>query len=635
MSPWAFRLLLVLSSFASSMLLTSTPAQAAPYDGTIVKQGQNTADPASWLVVGGQRYWIPDGGIFNCLRSSGVPGPYYLSNADLDARPDQAGQHAACGAVNDPRGSFDVVESRAVGSISLRGWATDPNVRTRSLNIHVYVGGPAGSGAAGYDLGPARAYRPDVGAAFAGDGNYHGFDTTITTNRTGSQQVCAYGINAGPGNNVLLGCRTVTIAAPSDNAIVKQGQNLADPASWLVVGGQRYWVPDGAVFNCLQGSGVPGPYYLSNADLDARPDQAGQHAACGAGNDPRGQLGGVGSPSSGSISVRGWATDPNVRTRSLSIHVYVGGQAGSGAAGYDIGAAQAYRPDVGAAFPGDGNYHGFDTTITTDRTGSQPVCAYAINAGPGNNVLLGCKTVTIAAAGEPLGTAFGAPCGGITVLAIPGSNETNEAAGQDVARGVLANITRHFADPSIRTHYLGYPAQLLPYGESRGKGYQAAWSTVDYYGKQCPHTKFAFIGYSQGAHIAGDLASSIGKHGSPVSVDRLRSVRLLADPARDANFTPIVGMAPGGYGLSGFYGGLEPFDRSDFGLAAARVTEYCAAVDYVCNSSDTTLALLAVFQASTHTTYNTRLVPGTNKTFTERMTDDLVQDIVNLNAGTY
>ncbi len=332
-------------------------------------------------MVGRQRYWIPDGGIFNCLRGSGVPGPYYLSNAELDARPDQRGQHAACGPGNNPRGHFDGVGSPSPGAISVRGWATDPNVRTRSLSIHVYVGGQAGSGAAGYDVGAARTYRPDVGAAFPGDGNYHGFDTTITTNQTGTQQVCAYAINAGPGSNVLLGCKTVTITAPLPpfasvaSAIVKQGQNPGDPTSWLMVGGQRYWIPDGGIFNCLRGSGVPGPYYLSNTDLDARPDQSGQHAACGAGNDPRGSFDVAESRAAGWISLRGWATDPNVRTRSLNIHVYVGGPAGSGAAGYDIGAARAYRPDVGAAFPGDGNYHGFDTTIATDRTGSQQVCA--------------------------------------------------------------------------------------------------------------------------------------------------------------------------------------------------------------------------------------------------------------------
>jgi hypothetical protein len=327
-----------------------------------------------------------------------------------------------------------------------------------------------------------------------------------------------------------------------------------------------------------------------------------------------------------------------VRTRSLSIHVYVGGPAGSGAAGYDIGVDRAYRPDVGAAFPGDGNYHGFDSVISTNRTGSQQVCAYAINAGPGNNVLLGCKTVTIGGSGEPIGTAFGASCAALTLVAIPGSNETNEAAGMDVAKGVLSQVTasatQHLG-PSVRPHFLGYPAQLFPYGDSRKHGYQAAWSTVAYYGKQCPDTEFVLTGYSQGAHIAGDLAATIGKEGTPVSADRVRSVRLLADPARDGNFPSLVGMKPGGYGLTGYYGGLEISDRGYFGTLNDRVTEYCSAGDFVCNSSEETALTLAVFRARTHTSYHQLMVPGTNQTFTQRISDDIMQEILNPNKITY
>jgi len=74
------------------------------------------------------------------------------------------------------------------------------------------VGGQAGTpGAQGFDLGPARSYRPDVNSAYPGDGNYHGFDATISTSKSGNQQVCAYAINVGPGANVLLACRNVFI----------------------------------------------------------------------------------------------------------------------------------------------------------------------------------------------------------------------------------------------------------------------------------------------------------------------------------------------------------------------------------------------------------------------------------------
>jgi surface antigen len=66
-----------------------------------------------------------------------------------------------------------------------------------------------------------------------------------------------------------------------------------------------------------------------------------------------------------------------------------------------------YRPDVNAVYPGFGNYHGFDRTISTARFGPQEVCAYAINVGPGSNVLLGCTTVTLRA---PLPSGIATQC---------------------------------------------------------------------------------------------------------------------------------------------------------------------------------------------------------------------------------
>ena len=402
-TTWGRRIAIVtilMATIACLEVSGSATASATPWDNAIVKQGARPSDGTSWLLIQGQRYWIPDGGTYQCLQASGVPGPYYLSDAELNSLPDQAGQRASCGAGNSPRGSFDDAQSAYANRLQVRGWATDPNVRTRSISIHLYVGGQAGTpGAQGFDLGPARSYRPDVNSAYPGDGNYHGFDATISTSKSGNQQVCAYAINVGPGANVLLACRNVYVLEPlttASTAIVRQGARPSDGTSWLLIQGQRYWIPDGGTYQCLQASGVPGPYYLSDAELNSLPDQAGQRASCGAGNSPRGSFDDAQSAYANRLQVRGWATDPNVRTRSISIHLYVGGQAGTpGAQGFDLGPARSYRPDVNSAYPGDGNYHGFDATISTSKSGNQQVCAYAINVGPGANVLLACRNVFI------------------------------------------------------------------------------------------------------------------------------------------------------------------------------------------------------------------------------------------------
>ena len=120
-------------------------------------------------------------------------------------------------ALSDPVGAYDSLSTPTAGTIRVTGWAYDPDAKTTALDIHAYVGGPAGSGAEGHDLGYANAYRPDVAAAFPGVGANQGIDKTFTTDRLGNQPVYLYAINAGgtAGNNVFLGVKNVTIANPS------------------------------------------------------------------------------------------------------------------------------------------------------------------------------------------------------------------------------------------------------------------------------------------------------------------------------------------------------------------------------------------------------------------------------------
>jgi hypothetical protein len=110
----------------------------------------------------------------------------------------------------------------------------------------------------------------------------------------------------------------------------------------------------------------------------------------------------------GTFRVAGWAIDPDT-SQSIEVHVYVG------TAGTAL-KANLSRADVGAAYPDKGPLHGFDSTVLVSATGPNEICAYAINVGPGGNVLLGCRTVT-AMSGSPVGKLSGATgqAGGITV----------------------------------------------------------------------------------------------------------------------------------------------------------------------------------------------------------------------------
>ncbi len=112
--------------------------------------------------------------------------------------------------------------------------------------------------------------------------------------------------------------------------------------------------------------------------------------------DPIGLLDLAGSPEPGQLRVKGWAFDPNRPLQPVAIRLFIGGRAGSAnALEYELGPAIAQRPDIVAEYPQAGPAHGFDVSLTTIKSGPQPVCVYAVNVGRGSDRLLTCKTVHI------------------------------------------------------------------------------------------------------------------------------------------------------------------------------------------------------------------------------------------------
>jgi len=103
-----------------------------------------------------------------------------------------------------PKGYVDV---RGVyggeGCINIEGWAFDYDVPTKNLEVHVYIGGPAGSpNAQGFSV-IANKYRPDVHTAYW-KGEYHGFEETIFTSKRGWQPVYFYAIDGNAEGNEWL-----------------------------------------------------------------------------------------------------------------------------------------------------------------------------------------------------------------------------------------------------------------------------------------------------------------------------------------------------------------------------------------------------------------------------------------------
>jgi hypothetical protein len=275
--------------------------------------------------------WIDANGNFYYYTFGSTPVKHVQSNINnktLDSHPFgsyQARRYNNLAPDNaSPIGVLDSATSNSAGTITVTGWAFDPDVPTTNVGIHVYVGGPAGSGAAGYNVGVTSVSRPDVKNVYPQTGTTSGFTATVTA-PGGSIPVYVYAIDANGGDNTLLSARTVAVANPN----------------------------------------------------------------------PEGVFDSVTSPAAGKIKVQGWAFDRSNPATKIHIHVYVGGAAGSGAPGYDIGATSVARPDVAKAVAGAGPTTGFNQNVSGTKGTSTTVYVYAINVGVGTNTFLGSRQVFV------------------------------------------------------------------------------------------------------------------------------------------------------------------------------------------------------------------------------------------------
>jgi hypothetical protein len=105
--------------------------------------------------------------------------------------------------------------------------------------------------------------------------------------------------------------------------------------------------------------------------------------------NPVGAFDGVSARFDGGWVVSGWATDGDTPGQSVEVRLYLGDSFVTSARTGDA------RPDVAGVVPGAGPSTGWHTSVSSFTLyvlgHGNPLCAYAINAGAGANVLLGCK----------------------------------------------------------------------------------------------------------------------------------------------------------------------------------------------------------------------------------------------------
>lgn len=369
-----------------------------------------------------------------------------------------------------PIGSLDLVAPAGPEAVRVAGWALDPDT-SESIPVHVYADDRGTAISAGNP-------RPDVGAAFPGYGDFHGFDAMVPA-AAGSRNVCAYGINTRGGSNQGIGCKRVTVTGQPVGAIdwVMARPGEISIGGWVTVP----YMSDARATISVDGSVV--------AELDrtvVRPDvQAafpiadlgsgfvgtvsvggGAHRVCltagGAALDrvacrtvtvptgsPVGSLDVV-STGPGSVTVAGWAFDPDTAA-AIPVHVYVA------AIGTAL-TADLPRADVGAVYPLYGPNHGFRATLPAG--GRTQVCAYGINVGNGANVLLGCRTVSVPS-GPPFGVVDSVrrTAGGIAIQGWAIDPDTPSSIPVHVYVGSLGYaLSADQARPDVGNAYPGYGA---------------------------------------------------------------------------------------------------------------------------------------------------------------------------------
>lgn len=253
-----------------------------------------------------------------------------------------------------------------------------------------------------------------------------------------------------------------------------------------------------------------------------------------------------------------------------------------------------------------------------------------------------------------------AHCPDVQLLSIPGTWESSvndDPHNPSVnPNALLLNVTRplsqQFGGDRAEIYTLPYPAQFqrpggppeLTYDDSRAAGTAAAREVLSGMHSECFLTSYILVGFSQGAVIAGDIASEIGNGNGPVPAENVLGVALVADGRRDPDSAPTVGPSVQGVGLEVALQGF-PFipgatltgkRNGGFGDLSDRTVQICAPNDGICDAPMLTDLLGAVHRLlhdyaqnpAQHAEYHNFVIDENGATTTQWLTQ-WAADLIN------
>ena len=215
--------------------------------------------------------------------------------------------------------------------------------------------------------------------------------------------------------------------------------------------------------------------------------------------------------------------------------------------------------------------------------------------------------------GKPRPEFQDASCPDVQLMSIPGTWESSPQLDPfnpvQFPIALLLNVSNpireQFGTERVEIYTVPYTAQFhnplsadgqMNYNDSREEGMRNTVKAMTDMNNRCPLTSYVLVGFSQGAVIAGDIASDVGNGRGPVDADLVLGVTLIADGRRQAGAGQDVGPNPPGQGaeitlhevpMLGEMGLTMSGPRpGGFGLLNDRTNEICGTGDLICSAPD-------------------------------------------------
>lgn len=227
-----------------------------------------------------------------------------------------------------------------------------------------------------------------------------------------------------------------------------------------------------------------------------------------------------------------------------------------------------------------------DTQLTTSVTECRDMVTISV-AGRNDTPVEGTTRMLVDANGNPLPAAM---------------------AGDHNSRWVdpVVNAPADDVDPgSYAAVYIAYPANMATYEDAVNKGVENTRQVMQEISAACPDTKFAIVGYSEGADVVRRVAMEVG-NGEPdadgnyevVNPDNVVGVVILADAGRSSGDGPFPGSEnphsnPDGFDQAYQNGskpvpgqGALPGTSGDFGKLNGKVASFCSDGDLTCSAPE-------------------------------------------------